>query len=172
MKSAHTVRPGRAALKCELASEALRAFGALHLTATGWSMLPSVRPGDTLMVEPAGLKEVRLGDIVVIRQDGNLVSHRVISVLDNAGERRIITQGDTSPVTDVPVCESELLGGVSCVVRKGKSIALPRHRSLMNRLTARMVSRSLPAARALVALRDCWRRNWQTPQESVLSCQS
>src|SRR5262249_37101837 len=39
------------AIKCELAAEVLRFSGRLRLQVGGWSMLPSVFPGDTLLVE-------------------------------------------------------------------------------------------------------------------------
>jgi hypothetical protein len=38
-------------LMCELVAEVLRSFGTIRFAATGWSMLPSLWPGDTLMVE-------------------------------------------------------------------------------------------------------------------------
>jgi len=53
------------AIKCELASEVLLWSGKLRLRVTGWSMLPSVWPGDTLLVERIGAEEAREGDIVL-----------------------------------------------------------------------------------------------------------
>ena len=41
------------ALKCELAAESLRLSGRLRLRVTGWSMLPTICPGDTLIIERA-----------------------------------------------------------------------------------------------------------------------
>ena len=38
----------RTLLNASLASEVLRSSGSLHLRVTGWSMLPTVWPGDTL----------------------------------------------------------------------------------------------------------------------------
>ena len=37
------------AIKCELASEVLNRSGSLRLKVMGWSMLPAVWPGDTLV---------------------------------------------------------------------------------------------------------------------------
>jgi len=42
------------AAKCELAEKTLRRFGQLRCEVTGFSMLPSVWPGDLLLISPAG----------------------------------------------------------------------------------------------------------------------
>ena len=55
-------------LKCELAREVLRSSGTLRLRVTGWSMLPTVMPGDTLIVDRAG-GGVSRGDIVLFARD-------------------------------------------------------------------------------------------------------
>ena len=58
-------------LKCELAAEVLRSFGTLRFAATGWSMLPSVWPGETLVVERVQPDEVyNLGAQSHVAPDG------------------------------------------------------------------------------------------------------
>ena len=47
----HSEAAATKTLKCELAAEVLRSFGTLRFAATGWSMLPSVWPGETLVVD-------------------------------------------------------------------------------------------------------------------------
>ena len=51
------MNPGPAAQKhspqCELVSDSLRLFGTLQLKVIGWSMLPTVWPGDTIVVSTA-----------------------------------------------------------------------------------------------------------------------
>jgi hypothetical protein len=163
------------AAKCDLASEALREFGSLRFAATGWSMLPSVWPGETLVVErfrddkddDKNKDHVRVGDIVLVGRDGRLCAHRVTAVPDRYGDPHWITQGDAQPAPDRPVTASELLGRVTHVIRRGKPVALPARLSAVETLIAKVVRRSLPAARALIYLN----RLRQTSETSVLSCQ-
>jgi hypothetical protein len=160
------------ALKCELASEVLRSFGRLRFAATGWSMLPAVWPGDTLVVERVSQDQVRAGDVVLSGRDGRLCAHRVVSRGDDSGNRSWITQGDAMPEPDRPVTESELLGRVDYVIRAGKLIALPVKLSVVQRLTAKIIRRSVPAARALVYLHQMVQTSEKSvPEESVLPCQ-
>jgi len=141
-----------AAVKCDLAGEVLRSFGNLRFEATGWSMLPSVWPGDRLMVERVSGDQVHIGDVVLVGRDGRLCAHRVVSRLEDTENPRWITQGDAMAAPDPPVNESELLGRVSHLTRAGRLIAVRAELSAVERLTAKIVGRSVPAARALVYL--------------------
>jgi signal peptidase I len=150
------------ALKCELAGEVLRSFGSLRFRATGWSMLPSVWPGDTLVIERVTADQVRVGDVMLVGRDGRLCAHRVVSVAEGYGSRRWITQGDANSAPDRPVSEEELLGRVDYVIRAGKLVPVPAELSVVDRLIAKIVRRSETAARALVYLH----RVVETPKES------
>lgn len=156
-----------AAVKCDLAGEVLRSFGSVRFPAIGWSMLPAVWPGDTLMVERVGPDEVRIGDVVVVGRQGRLCAHRVIATAGDPGDPQWITQGDALPAPDLPVAGHELFGRVTYLIREGKCIALPAELGVVERLTAKFVRRSSLSARALVYLR----RMVLTPQKSVSPCQ-
>ena len=159
-------------LKCELAAEVLRSFGTLRFAATGWSMLPSVWPGETLVVERVQPDQVHIGDLVLVGREGRLCAHRVIGTAGDCQNPRWITQGDALPVPDRPVAGNELLGRVAHLVRAGKLIAVPAKLSLGERLVARIVRRSVPAARALVYLHRMLQTSEKSaPKESVLPCQ-
>jgi len=185
MRQGDNTSADAAAVKCDLAGEVLRSFGNLRFEATGWSMLPSVWPGDTLMVERVSGDEVRIGDVVLVGRDGRLCAHRVVSSSEDKENPLWITQGDAMPAPDRPVNESELLGRVSYLIRAGRLIAVRPELSVVKRLTAKIVGRSVPAARALVYLhrvnRRMNRRMTQTSarsaphkssaEKSVLPCQ-
>ena len=161
-----------AAVKSDLAGEVLRSFGPLRLLAIGWSMLPVVWPGDTLVVERVSQEEVCIGDVVVVGRDGRLCAHRVVATAGDAGNPQWITQGDALPVADRPVAGNELLGRVAYLIRAGKLIAVPAQLSAMKRLTAKIVRHSVPAARALVYLHRMVRVSGRlAAKESVLPCQ-
>ncbi len=165
------------AVKCDLAGEVLRSFGNLRFEATGWSMLPSVWPGDTLMVERVSGDQVRIGDVVRVGRDGRLCAHRVVSRVEEKENPIWITQGDAMAIPDRPVNESELLGRVSYLIRAGRLIAVRAELSAVERLTAKIVGRSVPVARALVYLHRVIQTSARSAPEkpaaekSVLPCQ-
>jgi signal peptidase I len=169
MNSAHDAAMGDAhILKCELASEVLHSSGKLRLCVTGWSMLPAVWPGDTLVVERVGPDQVRIGDVVVVARDGKFCEHRVVSIAGESGNRRWITRGDALPVADRPVLENELLGRASYLIRGGKLIPVPTELNVFEQFIAKIVRRSVPAARALVYLhRRAHIPEKSAPEESV-----
>ncbi|MGA7928651.1 MAG: hypothetical protein WCA20_21980 [Candidatus Sulfotelmatobacter sp.] len=156
-----------AAVKCDLAGEVLRSFGSLRFAATGWSMLPAIWPGDTLVVERVSGDQVQVGEVVLVGRDGRLCAHRVVSRAESFGSPQWTTQGDAMPAPDRPVIETELLGRVSHLLRAGNCIAVPAELSVVAKLMAKIVRRCFPAARALVYLHHMV----QASEESVLPCQ-
>jgi signal peptidase I len=165
-------------VKCDLAIEVLCSFGELRFAATGWSMLPTIWPGDTLVVERVGLDQVHIGDVVLGGRDGKLCAHRLISKTEASGTAYCITQGDAVPAADRPVLESELLGRVAYLVRAGKPVAVRAKLSVMESLIAKVIRRSFTAARVLVYLQRWMHALEKTSpeksglKESVLPCQS
>jgi signal peptidase I len=125
-------------------------------------MLPSVWPGDTLVIERVTADQVRVGDVMLVGRDGRLCAHRVVSVAESCGGPRWITQGDANSAPDRPVSEEELLGRVDYVIRAGKLVPVPAELSVVDRLIAKIVRRSETAARAFVYLH----RVVETPKES------
>jgi len=178
MRQVDSASADAAAVKCDLAGDVLRLFGNLRFEATGWSMLPSVLPGDTLVVERVSGHQVRIGDVVLVGRDGRLCAHRVVSRSQDTETLRWITQGDAMASPDPPVNESELLGKVSYLIRVGRLIAVRAELSAVERLTAKIVGRSVPVARALVYLHRMIQTSSRSAPEkssaekSVLACQS
>jgi hypothetical protein len=158
-------------LKCELACEVLRTFGGLRFSATGWSMLPAIWPGDTLIVERVSGDQVAAGEVVLVGRDGRLCAHRIISREENSGSPHWITQGDSMPMPDPPVKENELLGRVNYVIRDGKCVAVPAKLSVAAKLTGKIARHSFLAARALVYLHRAVPSGKSETMESDLRCQ-
>ncbi len=138
------------AVKCEVAADALRLCGTLRLEVRGWSMLPAVWPGDTLVIERVEGYRISKGDLVLFNRDRRLFVHRVVTTgVDGSS---VLTQGDAMLAPDPVVQESELLGRVSMILRKGKSIAPRRNQSFSARAVAALVRRSELAARVVVGV--------------------
>jgi signal peptidase I len=138
------------ALKCELASEVLRSSGKLRLQVTGWSMLPTIWPNDTVMVERVEPCAVSAGDIILVGRDRRLVAHRVVAKAGDRKETEIITQGDGMAHPDPPVAGADVLGRVSFIVRDGRCIEPDKKIGLPKRAVAELVRRSNSAARVVV----------------------
>jgi len=136
------------ALKCDLAAEVLRCFGKLRLQVGGWSMLPSIWPRDTLIIERASTSSVSAGDVVLFGRDQRLFVHRVIRKAVKS--EALVTQGDAMDSPDSPVSENEFLGKVTFIVRNG-SLLRPRTKlRIRDRAIATLVRRSKTGARAVV----------------------
>jgi signal peptidase I len=140
------------AVKCELAGEVLHSSGSLRLGVTGWSMLPSVWPGDTLVIERANHSAVSEGDIVLFRRDRRLFAHRIVKRNGAAGNAEILTRGDALPRPDPPLTGRDLLGKVRFIVRNGKCIEPSRTPRLSQRAVAALVRNSEFAARVVVGV--------------------
>jgi signal peptidase I len=141
------------ALKCELASDVLRSSGRLRLRVTGWSMLPTIFPGDTVMIERASGENVCEGDIVLFDRDRRLFVHRVSGKSGSTGDLRIVTQGDAMTRPDPPVSGSQVLGKVRFVLRDGRLSQPATCLGFSSRAVAALVRRSSSAARVIVAIR-------------------
>jgi signal peptidase I len=149
MRSLSLLKTAHAA-KCELAAEVLRSSRKLRLQVTGWSMLPSIWPGDTLLIEPAKYDEVASGDLVLFLRERRLFVHRAVG--RDPGDWRILTRGDAMRREDPPVNEAELLGKVTLVWRGGKCSEPARSLAALERVVAHIVARFELAARLVVVV--------------------
>jgi Peptidase S24-like len=136
--------------KCELAADVLRSWGRVRLGVTGWSMFPSIRPGDTLLIELSHHHEVVGGDIVLFFREHRLFAHRAVG--RNQDGSRILTRGDAMRREDPPVNEAELLGKVTLIWRGGKCTEPPKSPRALERLVADIVGRFELAARLVVVV--------------------
>lgn len=175
------------ALKCEMAGEVLRSSGQLRLQAIGWSMLPTIWPGDVLVIEPLQNEDVVEGDIVVFTTLSRFVGHRVVKK-DRALRRfSVHTQGDALACPDSPVTDCDLKGRVSLVVRGRKSLSPGRKLSVFQRALASLFRRSALTARIAVRVRRVYlsllaqasrtrnslaHRHIQIPNDRAVPCRS
>jgi len=165
---AHASREAHA-LKCELASEVLRTSGSLRFRVTGWSMMPSVRPGDTLIVERVNGANLHEGDIVLFERDRRFFAHRLVKKLGNS---QLVTRGDAMPAADPAIGEEELLGRVWVIERNGKSITPRRTPGFSSRAIASLVRNSPVAARAIMALHSRQQSHKSNSHNRVVTCQN
>ena len=139
------------AMKCHLAAEVLQNFGTLRLQVMGWSMLPTIWPGDVVVIEKAESSSVSGGDIVLFGRDKRLFVHRVVKKRVE-GTTQVLTQGDAMPVSDPALDERELMGKVTLIVRNGRSIRPTTKLGVRDRVVASLARQSETGARVVVGV--------------------
>src|SRR5438477_13020920 len=106
-----------------LVSSALVEASAVHelngrLRGNGFSMLPSIWPGDIACV--SRVAAYRPGDVVLFSRNGRLFVHRVVEMSGGA----VVTRGDSMLDADPPVALSDVLGRVESIERVGSRGAM------------------------------------------------
>ena len=156
--------------KQDLAIEVLRATGRVRFLARGYSMLPTLWPGDLLTVETVSFEEVSPGDVVLYQRWERLFIHRVLRKLTGtAGSDRptLVTRGDSMTGFDAPVFPEELLGRVVTIQRtSGRSSAAPRC-SIAGRVVGLMLGNSDRLRSVVLRWRD-----WRTIKNSAVSART
>src|SRR5512143_1975364 len=114
----------------DLARAGLQEQGILRLRVISNSMLPTLRPGDEVIVQPASLGSLQRGDLVVVQHETELITHRLIEV-SAQGWR---TKGDHCTAADPVWPAAMILGRVVAIQRSGRSINLQTRRwQVLNR---------------------------------------
>lgn len=94
----------------------------------GGSMAPAIAPGDVVLADPAAVRAVRPGQIVLTRPPaGGLLTHRVVQVRPDG---TLVTRGDANAVDDSrPLSRGAVVGVVRLVVPQvARPLLLPgRH---------------------------------------------
>jgi signal peptidase len=78
-------------------------FGYRPVVVLSGSMVPTFRPGDTILVRPKPAADVRVGDIITYEipvGDHHVESHRVVKILSGGASPTVITQGDANSSPD------------------------------------------------------------------------
>jgi len=145
--------------KCGLVKEALDLYGAVRLRVIGQSMLPSIVPGDTLLIQRKGLQQIAAGDLLLYGRENRFFVHRVVSAI-NSRECGITTQGDALPEVDPPVLYNEVLGTVSCIFRNGNSFRPSSRLKYHERLIGVLTWKSDILARLVVLLTALLNKSW------------
>ncbi len=134
-----------------LAVDVLRSGNRIRLKAQGTSMLPTIWPGDVLSIESKRAADICVGDIVLVLAEDGFRVHRLTLIADG-NSYPLSTRGDSMTHAD-PVSGAELLGKVTLIERKGRTITPERRRSPMNRIVGALLGRSAVAVNIALRLR-------------------
>jgi signal peptidase I len=105
-----------AAAFLDLAQDLLARGNAVRFSAEGASMFPTICDGDPIVVEPVDPETIVVGDIVLYRQRGRAIVHRVaeIRTTPTAGVI-LVMRGDGKAESDAAVGAHQVLGKVMCI---------------------------------------------------------
>lgn len=127
----YTSRPAYKKIARKLAKDNRFDDGQLRLFVVSDSMAPLLRAGDSVTAEPFSVEKLKRGDIVVVWQKGEFITHRFM-VVDDDGWR---TKGDRLHRLDPPVQADAIVGRVFEIDRQdGRINLLDRRWSVVNRL--------------------------------------
>jgi hypothetical protein len=124
----------------ELLREVLARGGTLELPAAGLSMIPSIYPGDRLVLGPLPPTGAEVGDVVAWARGGSVRVHRVVQV----DARGVVTRGDALPQPDGVLAPGEILGRL-ITVRSTWTRRLRRRTARVGRRALRSVELQLVA---------------------------
>ncbi len=100
-------------------SDLLLATDLFSFRVAGWSMFPTLRKGDLLMIEPASLSQLRVGDLILFHREGQLICHRLVGLETGGPAPQLVTKGDAATEGDAPLEPGQILGRVVDVRRSG-----------------------------------------------------
>ncbi len=127
----------------------------LQLRMQGFSMFPTLQPGDKGIVQKCNACNILPGDIIVFKKNNQLIAHRLIRIEAKARETLYICRGDQNGFEDKPVRENEIVGKLISFERNGrttninslkmrmlgwKMINLPQWMYLRNKVTLRILA--------------------------------
>jgi signal peptidase len=104
-----------------LLRDLLRDGRTVRLELTGHSMTPFIRSGDEVTLAPCPRGRPRPGDVVAyVAGVDRLVVHRIVG----RAAGRLVARGDVAPSTDPPLRPDDVLGLVTRVERRGRSVRI------------------------------------------------
>ena len=112
----------------ELSRGILKRGDSLRFKAYGSSMLPLIRDGDLLTIEPVKPWDVKRGDVILYQTEGEkCVVHRVVKIDLRNEQHILVTKGDASPGSVEELEENRVLGRVVHIHRNERCINLNRN---------------------------------------------
>jgi len=119
--------PCTSAAFAELSAAILGAGASLRFRAHGSSMVPQLRDGDMLLVDPVDPGSVCVGDVILCcGEAGRILVHRVVRRMTGPDGYQFEIQGDQAARPDGVIPEERVYGRVVAIERGGGRIRLDR----------------------------------------------
>lgn len=108
----------------------------LSFSMRGNSMYPTLKAGDVGIVEKCSSADLKIGDIIVFKQNGKLIAHRLISINVENETHLFVAKGDKNSHPDKPFTVEALVGKVCLFQRRNKKRRLESPKMKLNRFIA------------------------------------
>jgi signal peptidase I len=142
------------------------ASGEQHfIPVSGSSMLPLIQDGDQALVRH-GLSGIQCGDMVIFRQQGKMVVHRVLRINLHPNGSTFLIKGDNNLTVDPPVQAEEIVGRVLLIKRGEKTLAVDTYPW---RMAGRAIARGTLAGFWLYHGGGSIKRRWLGTQSNSLT---
>lgn len=101
-------------------------FGWKPFIVLSGSMEDTIMPGDLILTKEIDALELKEGDVISFRTNKyTVITHRIINIVDEEGERKYYTKGDNNNSADSePVCNDQIEGIYRYRIPKLGEIAL------------------------------------------------
>ena len=101
-------------------------FGWKPFIVLSGSMEDTIMPGDLILTKEIDVSELKEGDVISYRTNKyTVITHRIINIVDEKGERKYYTKGDNNDSADSePVCNDQIEGIYRYRIPKLGNIAL------------------------------------------------
>lgn len=100
-------------------------FGWKPFITLSGSMQSEIYAGDLAVVKEIDTSELKAGDIIAFRQDDIVITHRIINIVEENGQKRFITKGDYNNFEDIyPVYEDMIEGKFMFKIAKLGNVAI------------------------------------------------
>lgn len=96
----------------------------IRIKTKGYSMSPTIAPGDIVIVAPAKIHDLKIGDIVVFRTQQSMIAHRLVAVNVVDGQNICVAKGDNNRHVDAAFSADAIVGKVIRLERNNKHIVL------------------------------------------------
>lgn len=102
-----------------LLEEKRHIFGIYMFNIVSESMEPTFYKNDLAVVKSCEVEKLGKGDIITFQQEDRIISHRIIEIIKENGEKKFITKGDNNEVEDVePIEMQDVYGKVEFIIPK------------------------------------------------------
>jgi signal peptidase I len=132
-----------------LISDLLNNGHRVKFRAPGYSMYPTILHEDVITVGPIKPEAIEIGDIILYRDQKNLIAHRVVKIEIKTDSQSsvlstqscFILRGDARPGCDDPVAAGQILGKVVLIETNGRGINPYNFKAKLTFIVRRVVFR-------------------------------
>ena len=144
--------------KLDFSLKLIEEKGKIYLRLSGFSMFPFLKEGDVALIKKVEIHTLKLGDVIVFKQDQKMIAHRLMEINKNGAHYTLTTKGDTSKQNDPLFSEADYVGKIISFNRREKNITITtKFYKLYGKIMVKTSQLNTPF---FVLNKRIWRRIW------------